>query len=173
MNNLFFILLTFLPFLVMGQEHMDVAHEGHHEKVHHTKDIIEIITTGIRAKPFGEGEAIWGTEAHLTYWFVHAYGTGFSYTLRSEEGELLNDIALLASWNPNNWLTLNVGPNFALPNNHREFALLAYAEAEINFRLREWFHIGPVVGTLLGKHSEYSLGLHLGFEIHNPALKHK
>jgi len=62
-------------------------------------------------------------------------------------------------------MTLNLGPNFALPGHERQFALLAYTEVEFNLRMTEWFHMGPVLGSLLGRHSEYSVGFHLGFEI--------
>ncbi|MEL6132972.1 MAG: hypothetical protein AAFR59_06365 [Bacteroidota bacterium] len=72
----------------------------------------------------------------------------------------------MGSLNPTNSITLNVCPNFSLPSAHREFGLSAYAESEINIRLNEWFHFGPVFGTLIGKHSEFSIGLNMGFEIY-------
>ena len=57
-----------------------------------------------------------------------------------------------------------MGPNFTLPTDHREFSLSVYAESEINIRPNEWFHFGPVIGTILGKESELATGFHLGFE---------
>ena len=126
--------------------------------------IYEIISTGIYAYSFAEEAGSPATELHFTYWFTHTYGTGISYTLKFGEEETLHDLALLGSWNPTRWLTLNMGPNFALPSDHRSFHLLLYTEAEINIRLTEWFHLGPVLGSLLGEESEISGGMHIGFE---------
>ena len=137
-----------------------------HEEAHISKEkgIYEIISTGIYAYSFEEEAGSPATEFHFTYWFNHTYGSGLSYTLKYGEEETLHDLALLGSWNPTRWVTLNIGPNFAFPSDHRSFHLLLYTEAEINIRLKEWFHIGPVVGSLLGKESEVSGGLHIGFE---------
>lgn len=140
---------------------------GQHQEHHaHKKEkgIYEIITSGIYAYSFAHEEWVPGTEVHFTYWFDHSYGTGLSYTAKFDQDETLHDIALLASWNPTRWITLNVGPNFSIPSDHRDFLFSAYTEAEFNIRPTEWFHFGPVLGAILGKESELAGGFHLGFE---------
>jgi len=59
---------------------------------------------------------------------------------------------------------LNAGPNFGLAGERREFEVSAYTEFEINIRATEWFHFGPIVGSIIGNNSEISGGFHLGFE---------
>ena len=147
-----------ISFNFLHAQHESEEHEGTE------KGIYEVIATTIYAYSPEHESGTWGNEFHFTYWFDHTYGTGASYTLKYEEDETLHDIALLGSWNPTRWITLNLGPNFALPGEHRDFSVLLYAEAEINVRLKEWFHIGPVLGTLLGNSSEISGGFHIGFE---------
>jgi hypothetical protein len=66
--------------------------------------------------------------------------------------------------NPTKWITLNLGPNFALSTKHRDFELGFYTESEINIRLTEWFQFGPVLGAVFSENTEGSLGFHLGFE---------
>lgn len=156
-------LSIFLCQIILAQHHESEEHKDSHHSGKE-KGIYEIITSVIGAYSFEHEEWTPGTEFHFTYWFNHTWGTGVSYTAKYEEEETLSDIALLGSWSPNRWLTLNAGPNFALASEHREFALLLYAEAEVNVRLTEWFHFGPVFGTLLGDESEGSVGFHLGFE---------
>ncbi|MEL6539038.1 MAG: hypothetical protein AAFQ98_26715, partial [Bacteroidota bacterium] len=67
-------------------------------------------------------------------------------------------------WNPARWLTVNSGPNFALANEERELEMGLYLETECNWRLTEWFHLGPVVGWVFGEHSELNTGIQVGFE---------
>ena len=152
-----------LLFFVVGLNQIFAQHEEHHgdEK---DRGIYEIITSGIYAYSFEHQEGTGGTEVHFTYWFNHTYGSGLSYTTKFEHDETLHDIALLGSWNPKRWVTLNVGPNFSLKADHREFSLSAYAESEINIRPNEWFHFGPILGTILGNESELTSGFHIGFE---------
>lgn len=141
------------------------AQEKHHGAEAEQRGIFELITSGIYAQAFeSDADGALGAEVHLTYWVVHKYGFGFSYTAKVEEELTVHDLALLGSWNATRWLTVNTGPNFVLPNEHRDFSISAYAETELNIRPTEWFHFGPVVGTLLGSDSEYFLGFHLGFE---------
>ncbi|MEM7369728.1 MAG: hypothetical protein AAF587_14080 [Bacteroidota bacterium] len=139
------------------------AEEGHHA-AEKEKGIYEVITSGVYVYSFAHQEAVGGTEVHFTYWFTHTWGSGLSYTAKFEQGEILQDMALLGSMNPYTWMTLNVGPNFALPTEHREFSLGFYAETEINIRPVSWFHFGPVLGTVIGTESEGTVGFHLGFE---------
>jgi hypothetical protein len=136
----------------------------HHNKEKKETGIFEIITSGIYAYSFEHEEGLFGTEIHLTYWFTHKWGSGVSYTAKFEDKEALHDIALLASMNPTKWITLNLGPNFALSTKHRDFELGFYTESEINIRLTEWFQFGPVLGAVFSENTEGSLGFHLGFE---------
>lgn len=138
--------------------------EMHQGSGDHTNGIWETIATGIVSYSFGEEEAIAGSELHVTYWMTHQYGTGMSYTARFAHEELWNDLALLASWNPLKWMTVNAGPNFAFAASERPFTLGAYAETEINWRFHEQFHVGPIVGTVISQHTEASIGLHFGIE---------
>ena len=152
-------MLVLLCNCLLSQHHEENSHESHKEGGIH-----EIITSVIGAYSFAHEEWTPGTEVHYTYWFGHTFGGGFSYTAKYESVETLSDIALLGSWNATRWLTLNIGPNFALKSEQRDFALLLYAEGEINVRVTEWFHFGPIFGTLLGEESEGSVGFHIGFE---------
>ena len=129
-----------------------------------TTGIYEIITSGIYAYSFEHNEGVVGTEIHFTYWINHKWGAGMSYTAKFEEEETLNDIALIAGVNPTSWLTFNIGVNFALAGDHRAFGLGAYTEAEFNIRPTKWFHFGPVIGAVIGKETEGTVGIHLGFE---------
>lgn len=158
--SLCWLLLGLSSIPVISQPHA----ETHPTEAHQETGIWEVIGTGIYSYTFGEGEALGGTEFHLTYWQTHMYGGGLSYTARFAPEEVLNDIALLASWNPIRWLTINAGPNFALPGVHRSFLLGAYAETEINWRFHEHFHLGPIIGTVISKHTEGTIGLHFGVE---------
>ncbi|MDW3197077.1 MAG: hypothetical protein R8G66_32160 [Cytophagales bacterium] len=135
---------------------------------HHTspreneKGTYEIIMSGIYV--FEQGDDFAGTEFHFTYWINDRWGGGLSYTRKFEEGESRNGVALLGSWNPSGWMTLNAGPNltYSPKNQTNEWGL--YAESELNIRLKRWFHFGPVLGTVIGKSYEVSTGFHLGFE---------
>lgn len=160
MKKLAAILSLLFFFSIMLQAQTEDEHH-HAEK---EKGIYEVITSGIYAYSFEHKEGVVGTEVHFTYWFDHTWGAGLSYTAKFETEETLHDIALLGSVNPTRWITLNAGLNFALPGEHREFHLGAYAETEINIRLNEWFHFGPVLGTVLSKESEGTLGFHIGVE---------
>lgn len=140
-------------------------HEGRNSEGHEKEGpVLEIITSGIHAFSLKDDESSYGTEIHLTYWATHEWGGGLSYTAKFEEEETLHDIALLGSWNVTRWMTLNVGPNFGFSGEERDFEVSAYAEAEGNIRLSEWFHFGPVTGVILGENSEIIVGMHLGFE---------
>lgn len=108
--------------------------DEHSTKSEKEEPVIELIASGIYAYSFEHEEGVLGTEIHLTYWFNHEWGSGLSYTAKYEEEENLHDIALLGSWNPTHWLTLNVCPNFGLSGDHRDFEVSAYTEAEINIR---------------------------------------
>lgn len=161
MKNIF----TILPFLLFFSMMLSAQSESeHHDTEKKERGIYEIITSGIYAYSFEHDEGVVGTEVHFTYWFNHKWGGGLSYTTKFEEGETLQDIALLGSMNPARWVTLNIGPNLALSSDHREFELGFYAEAEINIRPTDKFHFGPVLGTVLSKNTEGSIGFHLGFE---------
>ena len=166
------VYLLSLPTAALFAQHEESSHhEGssHHDAI----GVWEIFASGIYASPFSNEEeagGVAGIEIHLTYWAVHLYGGGISYTAKFEE-EMVHDIAILGSLNPTNWMTINAGPNFSLPSSHRAFSLGAYAESEFYIRPNKWFHFGPVFGTIIGQHSEYSIGFHLGFELYPKAYR--
>ena len=138
--------------------------EKEHQAAEKEGIVYEIITSGIYAYSFDNEEGTTGFELHFTAWLTHKWGTGLSYTAKLEEHETLHDIALLASMNPSRWLTINVGPNFGFSGEHRDFEVSMYGETELNIRPKEWFHFGPVIGFIVGKNSEVTTGIHLGFE---------
>jgi len=108
-----------------------------------------------------------GTELHITYWLSHRWALGGSYTLKSTgENMYGSELAIIGSFKPQKWLTINAGPDFALPDSspESELELFAYLEAEFNFFIKENFHLGPVVGGLVANKTEVFAGLHLGFE---------
>lgn len=158
-KRIIFFLLFMSSILLHSQ-----TEEIHDEESESDNPVLEIIISGIFASSFEHQETTFGTEFHITYWFNHEWGGGISYTLKYEDEETLNDIALLGSWNPTKWITLNVGPNFGFSGEHRDFEVSGYAEAEFNIRPRKWIHFGPLIGAVLGANSEYTLGMHLGFE---------
>ncbi len=155
--------LAFLLLFLFAVSLNAQTEEEHHDSEEES-GIYELITSAIYAYSFEHEEGAAGAEVHLTYWFTHKWGTGLSFTSKFEEEETLYDIALLGSMNPASWVTINAGPNFGFSGEHREFELGAYAEAEINIRPTEWFHFGPVVGTVLSKNTEFTVGFNLGFE---------
>jgi len=138
--------------------------EKHKEQIESENPVLEFISSGIYVTSFKNSENAFGTEFHLTYWFNHKWGGGLSYTAKFEEEETLSDVALLGSWNPASWITINLGPNFGFSGEHRDFEVSAYTEVEVNIRPKEWIHFGPVIGTVIGRNSEIAFGVHLGFE---------
>ncbi|MGB5698952.1 hypothetical protein, partial [Muriicola sp.] len=113
--------------------------------------VYELISSGIYSYSFEHEEGIIGTEIHFTYWINHTWGAGMAYTAKYDEEEILNDFAVIGSMNPARWMTINVGPNFGLPTDSRDFLLGAYTEMEINIRPANWFHFGPVMGFVWNK----------------------
>lgn len=158
---LLFGLITALP--AVCQEH----HDNAPEPSNHTKrtGVYEIIVSGINAYGLNSKHNTYGSELHFTYWVDHVWGFGLGYTVKFEDEEPnINELALLGSWNPTTWLTLNAGPSFTLPRDHHDLEVSAYLEAEFNYRLTSYFHFGPVIGTLKGKETELLGGFQLGFE---------
>ena len=147
------------------------AQEGEsieHEETDKNRRRYEIITSGVYAYAFKHKVGEFGTEVHLTYWLSHKWGAGLLYTYKFDEHNRINEFALLGSMNPTEWMTINVGPNFTFrkPKNHGklELSIGAYTELEFNIRPTEWFHFGPVLGTVISNDSELIFGLHVGFE---------
>lgn len=142
-------------------------HEQKHENAKHkTEGIIEIITSGVVSYSPKIAHTLYGTEIHFTYWFNHTWGGGFSYSGKILSGDVLSDVALLASYNPTKWLTINTGPNIAFADGHlrHKHQLGYYAETEFNYRVSKWFHFGLLAGTVLSKNTELTTGIQLGFE---------
>ena len=144
-----------------------------HEHEHESESALELITSGLVSFSPSEDETNYGTEIHLTYWFNPKWGGGLSYSAKFDDDKAFSDIALLGSYNPARWLTINTGPNFALPNGEKreKLKLGLYAETEFNWRISETFHCGIFTGTVLSEEVELSAGIHLGFEF--PLHKHK
>ncbi|MEO1216844.1 MAG: hypothetical protein AAFY45_25195 [Bacteroidota bacterium] len=161
----FSFLITSLLFsgsLCFAQEHKNSesnhANEGAWEIVFSTLHFFE---PGSEAAQ----ESLWGNELHLTYWFDHHWALGLGYTLKYEkEGKFGNELALIGSYKPVKWITFNGGPNFTPGNEEESLSVSAYIESEINIFIGDHFHLGPVIGGLLGEHAEIFSGLHLGYE---------
>jgi hypothetical protein len=127
--------------------------------------VYEIITSAIYAFNAENEAGVYGTEFHFTYWMNHIWGAGLSYTvLFEEENKQIHQLALLGSYNPKEWLTINTGPNFRLPSTNHDLKVSAYLETEFNYRLRNWVHFGPLLGATIGEETELSIGFQIGFE---------
>lgn len=155
------IVSFFFLFLIILNAQVETDHPNKEKK---EKGIYEIITSGVYVYSFNHKESLVGAEAHFTYWFTHTWGAGLSYSSKFGKEDILHDLSLIGSVNPTRWITVNIGPNFAFPSKHRAFEFGLYSEIEINIRLTEWFHFGPVLGAVISKNTEAILGLHLGFE---------
>ncbi|MDH7447913.1 hypothetical protein [Aquimarina sp. 2201CG14-23] len=104
------------------------------------------------------------TEIHLTYWVSHRWAFGIGYTLIFEEENTVgHEIAGLTSYKPSHFLTVNFGPSFSIPNSERDLEVAAYIESEFNFKIGE-FHVGPLIGTLIGEEFRLFSGIHLGYD---------
>lgn len=127
---------------------------------------LELIVSGITSFSPSEDKTMVGSEVHLTYWVTPKWGGGLSYSGKFEDSAVLSDMALLGSWNPTRWLTVNTGPNFAFPHGEvrEKFRLELYMETEFNWRVSEKFHWGVFTGTVVSGEVEIAAGIHLGFE---------
>ena len=156
-------LMMLVPAAVLSQEH-------HGEAM--GEPGWETVLSGVSFFPTdseirGEEGVLFGTELHLTYWFTHTWALGVGYTVKFEhEGKMGSELALIGSYKPQKWITINAGPNFTLPTSHSANGLVlsGYLESEINYFLTPHLHLGPVVGGLLGSHSELFGGIHVGYE---------
>lgn len=142
----------------LAQSHMDTPSEQHGD------GYFEVVASIINANSFAGEEGNVGNEFHFTYWFNHRFASGLSLTTKLQEGGLLYDTAIIGSWSPVKWLTTNAGPNFSWANDHRDFGVSLYLEAEFNLFVIDQIHIGPVIGMLAGDEEEWTHGFHLGFE---------
>jgi hypothetical protein len=141
-----------------SQEHVPKEHAGH-------LAVIEIITSALYAFNTRTELGAFGTEFHLTYWENHIWGAGLGYTvLFEDEKEKIHQLAILGSYNPKEWITINAGPNFRLPNDHHDLIISGYVETEFNYRLRQWVHFGPLLGATIGIETDLSIGFQIGFE---------
>lgn len=163
-KNTFAIIACFL-FVAFGQIN---AQENEHEspgiKEHQKDPGLEIVLSSLfiyntESKNFDPA-----TELHITYWTSHKWAFGVGYSIVFEEDKRIgHELAALISHKPWSFLTVNVGPSFSLPNSHKDTEVSAYIEGEFNFELGV-FHIGPLLGTLLGEHVRPFAGIHLGYE---------
>jgi len=142
MRNLFLILLfvTAPVSLLFSQ----VAHSQQNDSTGHTgrTAVYEIITSGIYTYNSETKHGAYGSEFHFTYWINHVWGAGLGYTIIYGEGkEYTHQIAILGSYNPTSWLTINTGPNFILPSAHHDLLVSGYLETEFNYRPQKWLHL--------------------------------
>jgi hypothetical protein len=127
--------------------------------------VYEIITSGLYAYNATTEKGASGTELHFTYWMNHVWGAGLGYTvLFEEENEKTHQLAILGSYNPKEWLTVNVGPNFRIPSTTEDLKISGYIETEFNYRLRKWLHFGPLIGATIGEEIDLAIGFQFGFE---------
>ena len=132
----------------------------------------ELVLSGVNFSHFSEEErdlkgTTFGTEIHLSRWFNPKWSLGVGYTLKFEKDlPNLSELALIGSHRFNNWFTLNLGPNFTLPNSEPTSKLIvsALVEAELNFTVGEGIQIGPLAGFLLEKNSEFFAGAYIAYE---------
>ena len=159
--------ILLIGFLSWGSLSLAQDHSSS-QKLQEEKGAWEVVFSTLNFFEVGSeaaGERLWGNELHLTYWFNHHWALGVGYTLKYEEGgELGNELALIGSYKPVKWITFNGGPNFTPDNEEESLSVSAYIESEINIFIGDHFHLGPVIGGLLGEHSEIFSGLHLGYE---------
>lgn len=149
------LIFSFIPWALPAQEGEQKKEGGSWEF-----SLSNIYSYAVR-----ENEGLFKTEFHLIYLFTPKWGTGLSYTHKFIRPEGINDdIALIGSWNPTPYLTVNLGPNFTLPDEEESGFLGLYNEVEFNFRPKEWLSFGPLVGSVISKNTEIYGGIHVGFE---------
>ncbi len=160
MNFCKYLLCTFFlfPWISFSQNEMDTSMEDKE-----TTSWEFVLTTNY-AYAFSEQNGSFVLEGNITYWLTEHFGLGASYAAKFEEDELFSDIPVLMSIKATEKVTVNLGPNFGLPNDERDFELGAYVEAEFNFELKESIHFGPVVGAVIAESTDMNFGIHFGFE---------
>ncbi len=155
---LLFSWLLFFSFFSAAQTEYEINEEQQSESS------LEFVITSNYAYTFSTQSGIFVTEGNITYWLTETFGVGASFVMKFEEENTFNDLPLLMSIKPNNWITINLGPNLELPKEERAFGFGAYMEAEFNFELAPKIHTGPIIGTVLGSAFESNFGIHFGFE---------
>ena len=161
--SLLLALVFFAPVAVWSQEHGHEQEEMNDPGWETVLSAVSFFPTDKEIRH--EAGGIVGTELHLTYWFSHSWALGGSYTIQfARNGEVGSELALIGSYKPARWITINAGPSVGLPDSHSETELSGYLESEFNVFLGQKLHLGPVVGGLVGKHSELFGGVHIGYE---------
>ncbi|CAM1373042.1 hypothetical protein [Tenacibaculum xiamenense] len=149
----------FATALCSAQEHPEHSETSHKKE----KDPgFEIVLSGIGI--YSPEHKHWNSaiETHLTYWTTHKWAFGVGYSIIFED-ELEHEIAALVSHKPYKFLTLNFGPSFSLPNEHKDTKVSAYLESEFAFHVGE-IHFGPTIGVLAGEDFRIFGGLHISYE---------
>jgi len=161
-NVLIIVLFLIIPLIQIN------AQEDEHKNldtVKHKKDPgLEIVFSSLFIYNSESENLDPTTELHITYWTTHKWAFGVGYSMVFEEDKRIgHELAVLVSHKPWSFLTVNMGPSFSLPNSHIDTKVSAYLEGEFNFELGE-FHVGPLIGTLLGENVRPFAGMHLGYE---------
>jgi len=165
MKNIFtFILFGFLVIPLIQINAQEIEHKNSKEEEHKKDPGLEIVLSGLFVYNSESENFDPATELHITYWTSHKWAFGVGYSIVFEEDNRIgHELAVLVSHKPWSFLTINIGPSFSLPNSHNDTEVAAYIEGEFNFKLGE-FHIGPLIGTLIGENVRPFAGIHLGYE---------
>ncbi|MEM7550486.1 MAG: hypothetical protein AAF363_12465 [Bacteroidota bacterium] len=158
----FYILILHAPFISLCQEHEHHSDNGLHQK----EPGYELVISGTAIRNPEAENTDPSTEIHFTYWASHYWAFGVGYSLIYEDdGRVGQEVTPLVSYKPWPLLTINTGPSFALPNSEQGLEVSAYFEGELNIFIGDnGFHMGPVLGTLLGNEFRYFGGIHIGYE---------
>ena len=154
-----FLLLLLISTFTYGQEE-------HEENSNHEvkSQAFEAVLSGLFMYTPESGSFDPATELHLTYWTTHKWAFGVGYTLIFEEERRVgHELAALLSHKPWQFLTVNIGPSFSLPNSHNETEVSGYLEGEFAFQIGE-LHAGPTIGVLIGEEFRVFSGLHISYE---------
>ena len=162
MKNTLIIIFFFIPLIQINAQENE--HKSSEVTEHKKEPGLEIVLSGLFNYNSESENFDSAAEFHITYWTTHKWAFGIGYSIVfEEESRIGHELAALISHKPWPFLTVNVGPNFSLPNSHKDTEVSAYIEGEFNFKLGE-FHIGPLVGTLIGEHVRPFVGVHFGYE---------
>ncbi len=128
---------------------------------------IELVPSFLASYSFEEEETIFAAEIYTAYWFQEKWGAGISNTAKFKEDIMLWDMAFLGSYKAAEWLCINSGINVGFPHDGVRDGLEPgfYFETEFNWQVKENFHFGLVLGTVVSENTEITGGLHLGFEL--------
>ncbi|WP_103070173.1 hypothetical protein [Aquimarina sediminis] len=162
-NTLFVLICLIAPMLAFGQE-KDHSKKHEHENPEMKEPGLEIIVSGLIVYSPKHKIADPANEVHLTYWTSHEWAFGIGYSMIfEEEGRIGHELTGIISHRPWEFLTVNVGPSFSLPNSHKDTEISAYLETEFAFDVGK-IHMGPTIGSLIGEEYRLFGGWHISYE---------